>query len=115
VFRDETQTRNLWVVRCSRYVTDSLDIAKFKKNFFFRLDKSTDRATKWYCISNTAFEEKWEINSALKVDKLVAPLLRKWLLNLLVHLPESSSLSTPIQHGSHPLKPAPHISLRIHE
>jgi hypothetical protein len=35
-------------------------------------------------ISYTAFEEQWESNSALEVDKLVTSLLRKWPLNVLV-------------------------------
>jgi hypothetical protein len=56
-------------------------------------------------ISHTAVEEQWESNSALKVDKLVAPFLRKWTFNVLVQLLESFSLSTPIQHRSHPLEP----------
>ncbi|CDQ72069.1 unnamed protein product [Oncorhynchus mykiss] len=48
-------------------------------------------------ISYTAFQEQWESNFALKVDKLVTSLLRKWPFNVLVHLLESS-LSTPIEH-----------------
>ena len=56
-------------------------------------------------ISYTTVEEQWESNSALKVDKFVTSLLRKWTLNVLVHLLESSSLSTPIQQCSQPLKP----------
>ena len=62
-------------------------------------------------ILYTAFEEQWESNLALKVDKLVTSILRKWPLNVLVLLLESSPLSTSIQHYSHPLKPAPPISL----
>jgi hypothetical protein len=54
-------------------------------------------------ISYTAFEEQWESNSALKVDKLVTSLLRKWPLNILVGILESTPLSIPIQHCSHPL------------
>ena len=39
-----------------------------------------------------------------KVDKLVTSLLRKCPLNVLVHLLESSSLSTPIQNRSQHFK-----------
>ena len=49
--------------------------------------------------------KQWESNSALKVDELVNSLLRKPSFNVLVLLLESSSLSTPIQHYSHPIKP----------
>ena len=56
-------------------------------------------------ISYTAVEEQWEGNSALKVDKLVTPLLGKWPLDVMVHLLESASLSMHTQHCSHPLKP----------
>jgi hypothetical protein len=48
--------------------------------------------------------EQWESTSTWIVDKLVTSLLRKWTLNVLVHLLESSSFSTPSQHRSHPLK-----------
>jgi hypothetical protein len=71
---------------------------------FFTLDKSIDSELE-NGISYTTVEEQWESNSALKVDKLVTSLLRKQPLNVLVHLLESSSWSTPIQHRSHPLKP----------
>ena len=37
-----------------------------------------------------------KVDKALKVDKLETPLLRKCPLNVLVHLLESSSLSTPV-------------------
>ena len=71
---------------------------------FFTLDKSKDSELE-NGISYTTVEEQWESNSALKVDQLVTSLLRKGPLNILVHLLESSSVSTPIQHRSHPLKP----------
>jgi hypothetical protein len=66
------------------------------------------------CILYTTLEDQWEINSTLKVDQLLTPLLRKRPLNVLVHQWESSCLSSPIQHGSHPLKPASPISTEIH-
>jgi hypothetical protein len=56
-----------------------------KSEFFkciFTLDKSRDSQL-WYII-HCMFEEQWERNSALKVDKLVNSLLRKWPLNVLV-------------------------------
>jgi hypothetical protein len=59
-------------------------VAKFEM-VFFTLDKSRDSQLQ-NGISYTAVEEQWESNSALKVDKLVTPLLRKWPLNILVHL-----------------------------
>ena len=68
----------------------------------FTLDKSRDSELE-NGISYTTVEEQWESNSALKVDKLVTSLLRKRPF-VLVHQLESSSLSTPIQHRSHPLK-----------
>ena len=73
----------------------------------FTLDKSRDLELE-NCISYTTGEEQWESSSALKVDKLVTSLFRKWPLNLLVHILENSSLSTTIQHRSHPLKLWPH-------
>ena len=42
-------------------------------------------------ISYTTVKEQWESNSALKLDKLVTSLLRKWPLNVLVNLLESPS------------------------
>ena len=69
---------------------------------FFTLDKSRNSELE-NGILYTTVEEQWESNSALKVDKLVTSLLRKWPLNVLVNVLESSSLSTPIQH--HTLKP----------
>ena len=50
---------------------------------FFAWDKIRLRATKLYII-HCIFGEQWESNSALKVDKLVNSLLRKWPLNVLV-------------------------------
>ena len=67
---------------------------------FFTLDKGRDTELQ-NGISYTTVEEQWESNFALKVDKLVNSLLRKWPLNVLVLLLESPSLSTPIQHRSH--------------
>jgi hypothetical protein len=81
-------------------------VAKFEM-VFFTLNKSTDLELE-NVISYTAFEEQWETNYSLKVG---TPLLRKWHLNVLVHLLESSSLSAPIQHRSHPLKSWPYPSL----
>ena len=63
---------------------------------FFTLDKSTDSELE-NAISYTTVEEQWNMYSALKVDKLVTPLLRKWPLNILVRLLESSSLSSDIK------------------
>ena len=77
-------------------------VAKFEI-VFFTLDNSRDSELE-NDISYTTVEEQWESNYALKVEKLVISLLRKCLLNVLVHLLESSSLSTPIQHRSQPLK-----------
>ena len=62
---------------------------------FFTLDKSTDSELQ-NVISYIVVKEEWESNADLKVDKPVTPLLRKWSLNVLVHLLESSSLFTPI-------------------
>ena len=92
---------------CSSFVTDHLDsvlCCKIRNGVFFTLDKSSDSELQ-NGMSYTTVEEQWESNSALKVDKLVTPLLIKWPLNVLVHLLESSSLSTPIQHHAHTLKP----------
>jgi hypothetical protein len=64
--------------------------------FFFTLDISRENG-----ISYTAFEEQWESNSALKADRLVNSLLRKWSLNVLVSSEEllfvytHSALFTP--------------------
>ena len=60
---------------------------------FFTLDKGGDSELE-NGISYTTVEEQRESNSALKVDQLVTSLLRKCPLNVLVHLSESSSLST---------------------
>ena len=67
---------------------------------FFTLDKSTDSELE-NAMLYTTVEEQWDINSALKADNLT---FEKCPLNVLVHLLESSSLSTPIQHRSHHLK-----------
>ena len=48
-------------------------------------------------VYHTEVKEQWE--SHLTIDYLVTP-----PLNVLVHLLESSSLSTPVQHRSRPLK-----------
>ena len=69
---------------------------------YIELNKSKDSELE-NGISYTVVEEQWESISALKVNKLVSPLLRKWPLNVLVHLLENSSLSKSIQHHSHPL------------
>jgi hypothetical protein len=71
---------------------------------FFTLDKNSDSELE-NGISYTAVEKHWEGNSALKLDKLVSTLFFKWPLNVLVHLLKRYSLSTIIQHHSHPLKP----------
>ena len=71
---------------------------------FFTLNKSRDSELQ-NVMSYTAFEEQWESYSALKVDQLVNSLLRKVPLNVL-----ASSMSTPIQHHSQPLKLYPHPS-----
>ena len=57
-------------------------VAKFEI-VFFTLVKSRDTELQ-NCTSYTEFEEQWESNSALKVDKLVTSLLRKWPFNVLV-------------------------------
>ena len=54
------------------------------------MDKSRDSELQNY-ISLTAVEEQWNSNSALKVHKLVTPLLRKWPLNILLHLLEATA------------------------
>ena len=64
---------------------------------FFTLEKSSEIENG---ISYTTVEEQGESNSALKVDKLVTPLLRKGPMNVLVHILESSSFSTPIHDCS---------------
>ena len=60
---------------------------------FLTWDTSRDSELENY-ISYTTVEEQWESHFALKVDVLVTSLLGKWPLNILVHLLESSSLST---------------------
>ena len=90
--------------RYSTYVTNRLNsvlCSNILNWVFFTLDKSIDEELQ-NGISYTAVDEQWESNSALKVDQLAAPLLRKWPLNVLVHLLDNYSLSTPIQHCSHP-------------
>jgi hypothetical protein len=86
-------------------VTDRLDrsyVAKFEivnffvKLFFLTLDKSRDSELNG--ISYNTLEEQCESNYALKVNKLVTSLLRKWPLNVLVNL-------LLLQHHSHLLKP----------
>jgi hypothetical protein len=42
-------------------------------------------------MSYTAVEEQWESNSAMKVNKLATPLLRKWPVNVLVNPLERST------------------------
>ena len=66
--------------------TDSIRsyVAKYK-HVFFTLDKSRDSELE-NCILYTTVEEQWESNSALKIDKLVTSLLRKFPLNVLVNL-----------------------------
>jgi hypothetical protein len=61
-------------------------VAKFAI-VFFTLDKTRDTELQ-NGLSYTAFEEQWESNSALKVDKLVTSLLKKWpLLNVELFTP----------------------------
>ena len=76
------------------------ELLKWCLIFIFTLDKSRDSEVE-NSTSYTEGEEQWGSHYALKVDK--PPLLRKWPLNVLVHLLEST-LSTPSQHHSHPLK-----------
>jgi hypothetical protein len=77
---------------------------------FFALDKSRDTGLQ-NGLCYAVFEEQWGSNSALNVDKRVISLLRKCPLNDLVPTGELFFVYT---HCSHPLKPAPPISLRIH-
>jgi hypothetical protein len=69
----------------------------------FTLDKSRDEELE-NGISYTTVEGQLESHSALEVDKLETQILITWPLNVLVHLLKSSSMSTPIQHRSQPLK-----------
>jgi hypothetical protein len=55
----------------------------FFKSFFFTLNKSRDTELQ-NGMPYTAVDEQREINPALKVDKLVTSLLRKWPLSVLV-------------------------------
>ena len=83
----------------SKYVTRPAWVTYLKQLFeivIFILDKSRNSELE-NGISYTAVERQWESSSALKVNKLVTTLLKKWPLNVLVHQLESSS--------SHPLKP----------
>ena len=70
------------------------NVAKFEF-VFFTLEKSRDIELQ-NGISYTAFEEQWEGNYALKVDKLVTSLLRENGFWMFWYQLESSSLSTPI-------------------
>ena len=77
-------------------------VATFEIVLFFTLDKSRDTVLQ-HGISDTAFEEQWESNSALRVDKLETSLLRKWPLNVRVRggfgpqgCPCPIALATPV-------------------
>jgi hypothetical protein len=63
------------------WVLSEYTVCRKKWNCVFTLDKSRDSELE-NGISYTTVEGKWESNSALKVNKLVTPLLRKWPLNV---------------------------------
>jgi hypothetical protein len=81
---------------------DSALILSSVANCVFTFDKSRDSDLQ-NGISYTAFEEQWENNDALKMDKLVTPLFEKMALESFGFSYWRTILSTPIQHCSHPL------------
>jgi hypothetical protein len=63
------------------YVTDRFDLvlcSKICHSFLYSIKAETQG---YNIIYHTLHEGQWKSNSALKVDKLVTPLLTKWALN----------------------------------